>query len=134
MGRLDRGCVLDTNILIYHLDGKLPEMGEQLLEQAFENNACYSLITRIELMGWKKHTPDSLRDARDLLASLREQVLNEPLVEKCIALRRSLMIKLPDAIIAATALHLNLPLVTRNTSDFQSIENLQLIDPFSSQE
>jgi predicted nucleic acid-binding protein len=39
--------------------------------------------------------------------------------------------KLPDAIVAATALVYDLILVTRNTSDFKSIEGLEVIDPFS---
>lgn len=36
-----------------------------------------------------------------------------------------------DAIIAATALVHNIALVTRNLDDFQHIEELRLIDPFS---
>jgi len=42
----------------------------------------------------------------------------------------SLSIKLPDAIIAASALTANLPLLTRNTSDFLRIAELQTINPF----
>jgi predicted nucleic acid-binding protein len=38
---------------------------------------------------------------------------------------------LPDAIIAASALVANLPLMTRNVDDFRRIEGLALIDPFA---
>lgn len=47
-----------------------------------------------------------------------------------ILIRRQYKIKLPDAIIAATALVHNLILVTRNTSDFKNIPELQLINPW----
>ncbi|MBK8390809.1 MAG: toxin-antitoxin system, toxin component, PIN domain protein [Saprospiraceae bacterium] len=37
---------------------------------------------------------------------------------------------LPDAIIAATALTYNLVLISRNTSDFSKITDIEIIDPF----
>ena len=36
-----------------------------------------------------------------------------------------------DAVIAATALTHNLPLVTRNTQDFKHVAGLRLLDPFA---
>ena len=41
--------VFDTNILIYHLNGKLDEAAERMLEQALQENARISVITRIEV-------------------------------------------------------------------------------------
>jgi predicted nucleic acid-binding protein len=38
--------------------------------------------------------------------------------------------KLPDAMIAATALHHNIELITRNTKDFNKIESLKITNPF----
>jgi predicted nucleic acid-binding protein len=52
-------------------------------------------------------------------------------VNKTIAIRKSKTIKLPDAIIAATALTYSLILVTSNTSDFKNIQGLNVIDPRS---
>ncbi len=40
-------------------------------------------------------------------------------------------IKLPDAIIAATALVYDLFLISRNTGDFKNINYLKLIDPYN---
>jgi toxin FitB len=54
--------------------------------------------------------------------------LTEEIILKTIALRKSRKIKIPDAIIAATALIYDLILITHNIRDFESISNLQLLD------
>jgi predicted nucleic acid-binding protein len=130
MGTIARQCVLDTNILIYHLNGALDEQVEQVLEDVLVLGSYISVITRIEVLGWQQHTSSSLQDAQDLLNRICEQPLNNEIVEECIHLRQKFSIKLPDAIIAATALHLHLPLMTRNTADFGGIPALELLNPF----
>ncbi|MBL7776246.1 MAG: type II toxin-antitoxin system VapC family toxin, partial [Saprospiraceae bacterium] len=55
--------------------------------------------------------------------------LDETVVNRCISLRKAHKIKLPDAIVAATALVHNLSLLTRNESDFRKIPDLKLINP-----
>jgi len=47
-----------------------------------------------------------------------------------IDLRRKYKIKLPDAVIAATALYYDLILVTRNEKDFEGIKGLEIYNPF----
>ncbi len=100
------------------------------MAKAFESNSYISVITRIELLGWFKHTEKSLSSAEELLTLLNEQPLNEAIVTLCIQLRQTTSLKTPDAIIAATALHLQLPLMTRNIKDFQKVPHLQLFNPF----
>ena len=39
-------------------------------------------------------------------------------------------IKLPDAIIASTALANNFILITRNSKDFDKLENLKILNPY----
>jgi len=56
--------------------------------------------------------------------------LNEDIVAKTIELRKKYKIKLPDAIIAATALVFNLVLITHNTIDFKNIKNLKMMDSY----
>jgi hypothetical protein len=58
--------------------------------------------------------------------------LSEDVVEKSILLRKRHKIKLPDVIIAATALSNNFCLVTRNVKDFDTIEDLIVINPWES--
>jgi predicted nucleic acid-binding protein len=55
-----------------------------------------------------------------LLDQLDEVPLTSVVVERVIEIRSQLAIELPDAIIAASALIENLPLMTRNVQDFKS--------------
>ena len=55
--------------------------------------------------------------------------LTEPIINRAIELRKSYKTKLPDAIIAATALVNDFTLVTRNVKDFDKIKGLAVINP-----
>lgn len=55
--------------------------------------------------------------------------LTDDIVDATISLKKSIKIKTPDAIIAATALINNHSLITGNTSDFKRIAGLKLISP-----
>ncbi|AUD03719.1 PIN domain-containing protein [Spirosoma pollinicola] len=50
------------------------------------------------------------------------------IIDACIGLRKNLKIKLPDAIIAATALVHGRTIIIRNTKDFQAIAGLTCIN------
>ena len=131
MGPLVSGCIIDTNILIYHLAGVLTDQAEATLAGALESGSYISIITRIELLGWRKHSPDSLKSAEALLQSVSEIPLHEEIIRLCISFRQNYPIKLPDAIIAATARYAKVPLMTRNMTDFERVPELKMVDPFS---
>jgi len=118
-------AVIDSNILIYHLNAALSDAGEKLLFRLAESDAVTSIITRIELLGWPGRSPDNLSKAETLLSRFDEQQLNEDIVKHTIDIRCRHRLKLPDSIIAATAIYLKLPLVTRNVSDFKKIKGLR---------
>ena len=56
--------------------------------------------------------------------------LSADIVSKSIQIRQKQKIKLPDAVIAATAICNGFTLVSRNTKDFKNIEGLEAINPF----
>ena len=130
MGQIVGSCIIDTNILIYHLAGVLTDQAEATLAGALESGSSISIITRIELLGWRNHSPDSLKAAEALLNSVSEIPLHEEIIRLCISLRQNYSIKLPDAIIAATARYANFPLMTRNVTDFERVPELKMVDPF----
>ena len=55
--------------------------------------------------------------------------LTKEIEKQTILIRKSNKIKLPDAIIAATAIVYNLTLVTRNIDDFKNISGLKIFNP-----
>jgi len=122
--------VFDSNMLIYYLNASLSQSARQQVDEAIETGAFISVMTRIEVLGWHKHSDESLSSAEELLSNLSEQPLSEEIVTLCIQLRQKFSLKVPDAIIAATALHLKLPLITRNINDFKKVPELKLVNPF----
>ena len=57
--------------------------------------------------------------------------IDEIIADKTIELRKKYKIKLPDAIIAATAIVYNLILVSLNITDFHKIEGINIINPYT---
>ncbi|MBE9077020.1 type II toxin-antitoxin system VapC family toxin [Romeria aff. gracilis LEGE 07310] len=124
--------LFDTNIIIYHLNNQLNEYGENLLRQGLSGQSAYSIISKIELLGFNQ--PDTADvQARRVLSGLIELPLTSEVAERTIMLRKRFKIKIPDAIIAATALEYSLRLITRNEVDFAKVEDLNLTNPFEAQ-
>jgi predicted nucleic acid-binding protein len=122
--------LFDSNILIYHLNGKLNQRGTDLLSEGLTGIGAYSIISKIELLGFNQSESDD-RQARLLLSYLRELELTSTIAEQTIQIRKTRKLKLPDAVIAATAIVNNLTIITRNTSDFDQIVGLNYINPFA---
>ena len=124
-------CLIDTDVLIHALSGNAQASILSRIDDAIANQARYSVVTRMELLGWNGHTADSRRETELLLTQLMEIPLTPAIVALVIDIRSTITIKLPDAIIAASALVENLPLMTCNTGDFKRIAGLVVIDPFA---
>lgn len=86
----------------------------------------YQLISKIELLS----LPDTPKDIIDFVREALVISLEESIIDRTIDLRKKYRIKLPDAIIAATALIYNLTLVTHNILDFKNIKRLNLVDSY----
>jgi len=120
--------LIDTNTAIDYLDNKLPENTSDLLEMA---GISLSVIVRMELLSWKKATMQHLQVLHQFINSCKVYNLDEPVILKAIELRKNYPIKLPDAIIASTAITYNLILVIRNLADFKRIEGLNYVDSYT---
>jgi predicted nucleic acid-binding protein len=120
--------LIDTNAVIDYLGKKLPEKGMDFMNSIIDALPNVSVITKIEVLGF--NAPE---DHYQLLTNFMDDAivldLTSNIVDLCINIRRENKTKLPDAIIAATALVNDLILDSRNISDFKSIQGLQVIDP-----
>ena len=122
-----RNLLPDSNIVIYIAQKKLaPEAFAQPDDALFISD-----ITFMETLGYAFSDPDEKQETEALLAILYRLPVSEPIVQEVIEIRQSRRMKLPDAIIAATALLHDCTLVTRNTADFSGLPGLQVVAPFT---
>ena len=122
--------LIDTNIVIDYLGKKLPPTGMNFMNAILDAVPNVSVVTKIELLGF--NAPD---EHYQLLVNFMNDAtvldLNDNIVDQSIDVRKKHKTKLPDAIIAATAVVFNLVLISRNISDFKNIDGLQVIDPYN---
>jgi predicted nucleic acid-binding protein len=122
--------VYDTNIFIYYLADE-PTVNSFFIEEFLNlHEVLISPIIYIELLSFAGLEKEEEQAIRDLLSQFYSVPLLRKIEEQTIQLKRQYKIKLPDAIIAATALHKDAFLVTRNTNDFQGIAELKIENPF----
>jgi predicted nucleic acid-binding protein len=106
-------ALFDTNIVVDALNG----VADADVEYQRYDKVLISRITWMEVLVGEKGDDTKLRD---FLKSKFEIVSIElDVSEEAVKIRRSNKIKLPDAIILATARIQKVPLVTRNTKDFK---------------
>ncbi|WP_022854517.1 type II toxin-antitoxin system VapC family toxin [Thermodesulfatator atlanticus] len=113
--------LFDTDILIYFLAGRLPEGILERIDDILKYSFCISIITKLEILGWKGHTEESFRETKSFLEDAVVIGLEDEIVDEAIDLRRRRKIKLPDAVIASTAIVHQKILITNNEKDFKDI-------------
>ena len=123
--------IWDTNTVIYYLQQQFPPSAEKLIDNLIsETHPVISAITEIELLSWKSATKKDLEVLHNFISDALVIELEQLIKYKTADIRKMHGIKLPDAIIAATALVYELTLISRNISDFKDIDGLQLINPW----
>jgi predicted nucleic acid-binding protein len=90
-----------------------------------------SIVTKMETLGYNFQSVEEQTTMETFINGSTILDLNNDIVNTTIAIRKSKKMKLPDAIIAATALVYDLTLITRNSADFKNIAELKTIDPYS---
>jgi predicted nucleic acid-binding protein len=99
--------VLDTNAILYLLGGKLAKplpTGQYFI----------SVISKMELLSYSLLDDPAQSEIESFLSKITIIDLSEPVKKQAILLRREHQLKLPDAIVAATALCLGAALITND--------------------
>ncbi len=120
----------DTNIFIYYLANE-PAVNSFFGEEFLNfHEVLVSPIIRIELLSFSGLSNEDEHCIENLLSQFTLVPLLREIEDQTIQLKRQFKIKIPDAIIAATALNRDACLITRNVSDFQGIPKLNIKNPF----
>ncbi len=112
--------LVDTNFLIYLLNGNAS------VKPYLNNNYFISEITEMELLGVKDIPSLVLKTRAALIDNCFLVNFNSDIKEIAIRLKQKTSIKLPDAIIAASAMYMGMPLISAD-KDLTRIEGLDLI-------
>lgn len=113
--------LVDTNILLYLLSG------DQAVTKLLNGKRLYiSFITELELLGFAGLKDGELLVIEELIDDVRICDINTEIKKETVRLKRSMKMKLPDAIIAATSNCMELPLLTAD-KDFKKAEISNLI-------
>jgi predicted nucleic acid-binding protein len=99
--------VLDTNVVLYYLSGRLQKPLEK-------KQYVISIITEIELLSYPSIQDDEARKIQRFMNEVTVIELTTLLKTETIFLRKKYNLKVPDAIIAGTALKLEAPLLTND--------------------
>ncbi|HRF56204.1 MAG TPA: type II toxin-antitoxin system VapC family toxin [Campylobacterales bacterium] len=109
-------ALLDSNVII--------DIAKERLDISKINDySAYaiSVITYMETLGYRFGDTNEKIKIKAILSCFDIVQLDGQIVETVVKIRQNNKIKLPDAIIAATALEHNMVLITNNTKDFENI-------------
>ncbi len=110
--------LVDTDVFIDHLRGAV-EL------KPGRNRLHYSVVTRAELLAGNSATDL----VSQLLGPFRELTVDRSVAERAGRVVREFQLRVPDALIAATALENRLSLMTRNRKDFDKVRGLRIRTP-----
>lgn len=113
--------LIDTNVVLYLLNGDARVA--TLLKDAY---VYVSFITEMELLGFKNITAKEHKLIKQFLTDCTIIDVNDSIKNNAIAIRKSSSMKMPDCIIAATAVFLNIPFITADRH-FKQVKDLSLV-------
>jgi predicted nucleic acid-binding protein len=118
---------LDTNAILYYL--KDDSNAVSLLREIFAHDApvYISAITELELFAFSNLTTQEHGVIEKIVGTLSVIPVDSRIARLASFVRREYRLKVPDSVIAATAIFTGSALVTRNTRDFKKVTGLSLL-------
>lgn len=114
-------------VILYFNDALSPESFDRMKRAIDDASAAISVITRAEVLAWPSHTAQSIALAVLGMASFEQLGIDVAEADEAARIRREHNLKLPDALIAATAKLRGLSVVTANARDFERVAQLVVI-------
>ena len=123
---MGQGFLIDTSAVVKYLTSEFSESALSMMDKALSSEYKISFVTQIELLVYKSTVYNDILireqfvDASDIIH------VDEGIIDQAIYIRRETNIQLPDALIAATAMHYEQTLITTNDRDFNKVMPLGL--------
>ena len=114
--------LLDTNIALYLLGGDAT-----LATILNQKEVFLSIISEMELLAYPTISDVEIQSVKSFIADANILELTQSIKEIAISIKRQYKLKLPDAIIAASAIQANLPLISADTI-FRRIPQLHFLE------
>src|SRR5690606_15698933 len=124
-----KGYLIDTSAVIKYLNGTFPDGGLKWLDQILDKESIISFITEIELQVWNPLNPLDIDIYLQFISGSIVLSIEESIIKETVHIRKNYKLKLPDALIAATAIVYKLTLVADNDKDFLRIPSLKYLNP-----
>lgn len=119
----------DTNTVIYYLRKSFTHTEQELMNNIISSNQpAISSITEIELLCWKTASADDMVILNNFISDSVIFELDVEIKLKTIEIRKTYNLKVPDAIIAATAILNDLILISNDRRGFSKISSLKLLN------
>jgi predicted nucleic acid-binding protein len=129
---MDERFIIDTNIVIYYLENKIPKEQLPKMNEIFKVSFNLSTISVIELLGWHKLNEIDKSRMEFFLSKANVHFVDLDIQIKSIEIKQKRRTATPDTIIAATAILYDYIVVTRNVTDFSKINGIKIYNPFES--
>ena len=121
--------LIDTSAVIKYLNGTLSANSLSFMDKAVTNERVISFISEIELQSWNPDNPDDLKIYQFFISTSTIIGIDNDIIQETIGIRKSFKLKLPDALIAATAIVNQMILIADNNKDFKRVPELKYFNP-----
>ncbi|MCE7059123.1 type II toxin-antitoxin system VapC family toxin [Dyadobacter sp. CY343] len=121
--------LIDTSAVIKYLNGNFTAAALEYMDQILDDQCNISFVSEIELRVWNPANPSDKEVYDNFAVNSNVIGISQEVIDKTVQIRMSHRLKLPDAIIAATAIVNNLTLLADNDKDFLKVPDLSYQNP-----
>lgn len=121
--------LIDTSGVTKYLNETFPNSGLAFKDEVVDSECLISFITEIELQVWNPPNPDDVKVYKSFVTQSKILGISNDTIQETIRIRQSYSLKLPDALIAATALINDFTLIADNDKDFTRVPRLKYMNP-----
>ena len=119
--------ILDSNLIIYASRPQHAALRTFIAREV----PSLSAISKVETLGYPDLTESEKQFLKEFFGAAEVLPVSQSVISEAIQLRQRRRMSLGDALIGGTALSYDLRLATHNATDFEWIEELEIIDPLA---